>query len=125
MTFFHLVLGVLCVYRTAHLLNAEDGPWDIMVKIRRAAGHSMVGKMMDCFDCASVWCALPFAIILGDSLKGRALLVPALSAGAMVLHKVTERLRVPAPVALYEEDDESKVVLRTESSPSDPPPGDA
>jgi len=37
-SFYWLTLGVLCVWRISHLLNAEDGPADAVVRLRRLAG---------------------------------------------------------------------------------------
>mgnify|MGYP006951278468 CR=1 FL=1 len=33
-----LMLGILGVWRITHLLNAEDGPGNIFVRLRRLAG---------------------------------------------------------------------------------------
>ena len=38
MSYYWLVLGSLCVWRVTHLLHAEDGPWDLVVRLRRLAG---------------------------------------------------------------------------------------
>jgi hypothetical protein len=48
---YRLLLGVLCVWRITHLFQAEDGPWDVIVRLRRVAGDSFVGRLMDCFYC--------------------------------------------------------------------------
>jgi hypothetical protein len=84
-----LVLGILTVWRITHFLRAEDGPMDIVVLMRRSAGESVWGKLLDCFYCLSVWVSLPFGILLGGSWLERALLWPSLSAGAIILERVT------------------------------------
>jgi len=38
MGFYLFTLSVLCVWRITHLLYAEDGPWDLFVRLRRFAG---------------------------------------------------------------------------------------
>src|SRR5438477_631160 len=86
---YRLALGTLCVWRVAHLLQAEDGPWDVVVKLRRVAGA--VGRVLDCFYCLSVWVAMPFAVVLGDDWPERLLLIPALSAAAILAERVTAR----------------------------------
>ena len=58
---YRLVLGSLVTWRLTHLLNAEDGPWQVLVKLRRAAGDGMLGQLLDCFYCLSLWVAAPFA----------------------------------------------------------------
>jgi hypothetical protein len=87
--FYRLLLGALCVWRITHLFQAEDGPWDIVVRIRRAAGDSLFGKLLDCFYCLSLWVSVPFAWLLGQTIAERALLWLALSAGAILLERAT------------------------------------
>ncbi len=89
MKFYWLVLGVLGVWRITHLLQAEDGPWDLVVRLRRAVGDGFWGGLMDCFLCLSLWVALPWALGCGETWKERLLLWPALSAGAILLQRLT------------------------------------
>jgi hypothetical protein len=98
-----IALGILGVWRISHLLHAENGPGDVVVKLRRALGNSVAGRAMDCFDCLSMWVALPFALVIGDGWREMVLAWPALSAAAMVLNRAVLRLRPPA-VATYVED---------------------
>lgn len=112
---YRLALGTLCVWRVTHLLHAEDGPWDLVVALRRAAGNGMLGRMLDCFYCLSMWVAMPFAVWLGESWREQLLLVPALSASAILVNRVAARSTVP-PVAWYHEAQEVQdVVLRKEA----------
>ena len=110
MRFYWLLLGVLCVWRITHLLQAEDGPWDLIVRLRRRAGEGFWGKLLDCFYCLSVWIAAPFAVLLGEGLVERILLWPALSAGAILLERATDR-GGGEPPALFTEDSEDEYVL--------------
>jgi hypothetical protein len=89
--FYQLVVGVLVVWRITHLLFAEDGPWDVVIRLRRQAGAGFWGKLLDCFNCSSLWIAAPFALLLGSGWTERLLLWPALSAGAILLERVTSR----------------------------------
>ena len=86
--FYRLALGILGVWRIAHLLQAEDGPWDSVVRLRAWAGQGVIGSAMDCFHCLSLWIALPFALLLGAAWIEQLLLWPALSAGAILLEGV-------------------------------------
>ena len=97
--FYSLVLGILVVWRITHLFQAEDGPWDVMTRMRRGLGTGMWGKLVDCFYCLSLWVALPFAALLGRSLREQLLLWPALSAGAILLERATREV----PAAYFEE----------------------
>ena len=105
MQFYWLVLGILGVWRITHFFYAEDGPWDIVVRIRKFAGNGFFGKLMDCFYCLSVWIAAPIGYFMGASWKEKGLLWLALSGGAIVLEKLTDR-QPPAPPAVYSEDKE-------------------
>jgi hypothetical protein len=105
MSFYWLLLGVLAVWRVTHLVHAEDGPWDIVVRLRRLAGTSVVGQAMDCFYCLSLWFSLPAAALIGQGLKEIGLLWLALSAGAILLERLTDR-QAPAPAAAVYYDEE-------------------
>lgn len=89
--FYWLVIGILVVWRIAHLFYGEDGPWDVFVGLRRAAGEGFWGSLLDCFYCLSLWIALPLAYWLGEGWKQRLLLWPALSAGAILLERLTAK----------------------------------
>ena len=91
MDFYRLVIGVLVVWRITHLLAAEDGPWDIVILLRRQAGAGFWGKLLDCFNCLSLWVAAPLALLLGGGWAGRLLLWLALSGGAILLERLTSR----------------------------------
>lgn len=82
-----LLVGSAAVWRITHLLHAEDGPWDLFASLRRLAGQSMWGKMLDCFYCTSVWVAIPIAAVLGHTWMERILLLPALSGIAIVTER--------------------------------------
>lgn len=88
---YDLLLGVLAVWRITHLLQAEDGPWDVVVRLRARAGDGFWGALMDCFYCLSLWIALPFALLFGAGWIEQALLWPALSGGAILLERATAR----------------------------------
>jgi hypothetical protein len=105
--FYRLVLGILGVWRITHLLAAEDGPWDFVVRLRKAAGPGFWGKLMDCFQCLSLWVSAPFAVLLGFGWIERGLFWLAFSAGAILLEKLPARPAAdptPPPVVKYSED---------------------
>ena|SRR5258708_1990316 len=113
MRFYWFLLAVLAVWRITHVLNAEDGPWDLLVHLRKFAGNGFWGSLMDCFYCLSLWIALPFAYWLGEGWKEKLLLWPALSAGSILLERLTNGRKGEPPAASYIEDPEdSDVVLR-------------
>lgn len=59
---WELLLSSLGAWRLAHLIAQEDGPFDAIVALRRAAGTGMLGRLMDCPYCLSLWTAAPFAV---------------------------------------------------------------
>ena len=103
MKFYRFLLGTLFVWRITHLLSAEDGPWEVVVRLRRAAGEGFIGQMLDCFYCLSIWISAPLAIFLGKKMGERILLWPALSAGAILLERVTDRRYGESPAQFLEE----------------------
>lgn len=123
MSFYWLTIGVLCVWRVTHLLNAEDGPANAVVRLRRLAGQGFWGALLDCFYCLSLWVAAPFALLIGGEAIERLLLWPALSGGAILLERVTGDAP-PVPPAVFVEDEEnSGVVLREEQGSASGPDG--
>jgi len=97
--FYPLVVGVFGVWRVTHLLQAEDGPWDFVARLRGYASSGEWGRLLDCFYCLSLWIALPFAWLCWQGWMDRLLLWPALSAGAIFLEHATGGLppRLPSP----------------------------
>lgn len=85
---YWFILGALGVWRITHLLNDEDGPGEIFVRLRRLAGSGMFGAMLDCFYCLSVWIAAPFAWLLADRWRERLFLWPALSGAAILIEHI-------------------------------------
>lgn len=106
---YRLLLGVLCVWRITHLFQAEDGPWDVVAHLRRAAGDSWLGRMLDCFYCLSLWVAAPLAWVIGRTAIERVLMWLAFSGGAILAQRSTRgSIEEPPPTvqAAHEEDRE-------------------
>ena len=83
------LLCTLAVWRLSHLLACEDGPFDVVVRLRRRSGDGFFGGLMDCFYCLSVWIAMPFAWLLsGDTLTGVVVWL-ALSGAASLSFKIS------------------------------------
>ena len=89
MNWFYFILSLLAAWRVTHLLQAEDGPFDLIYRLRKAMGNSVLGKMMDCFNCLSIWMAIPFAWFLGKTWLEKVLFWLALSGGAILLERIT------------------------------------
>jgi Protein of unknown function (DUF1360) len=52
-------VAALATWRVTHLLASEDGPADSVVRLRARLGQGTAGRLMDCFQCLSVWVAAP------------------------------------------------------------------
>ena len=70
---YWLVLGILCAWRITHLLQAEDGPWNLILRLRTLAGKGFPAQLLDCFYCLSLWVAAPLAWVVGETLTERLL----------------------------------------------------
>lgn len=81
-------LAGLAVWRLTHLLALEDGPADIVVKLRVRAGSGPFGELMDCFDCLSIWVAAGFAPFVARRPGERVLSWLALSGVACALQRI-------------------------------------
>ena len=84
------VLAVLATWRVTHLLANEDGPADIIFRLRKRLGHGLAGSLMDCFNCLSLWTAAPAAFLLSVQPLMWAASWLALSGGACLLERLGE-----------------------------------
>jgi hypothetical protein len=101
LTWFSIAL--LGVWRVTHLLVAEDGPWDVVARLREAAGPGFWGKLLDCFACLSLWISAPFALIVGTTWLECAIMWPALSGGSMLIELVVAKYTEPPPAPYIED----------------------
>jgi len=82
---------ILAVWRVTHLVQAEDGPFDLIFKIRKFAGNGFFGQLMDCFYCFSLWVALPAGLFFGLGWLQKILLWLAFSGAAILLEKISNK----------------------------------
>jgi len=106
--YYGFLLGTLAVWRVTHAVTEEDGPAKVLVRLRRAFDGSAWGPLLECFYCASVWIALPCAVLIGSTFEEKALLWLALSGAACLVQRMAKR----EPPAVYWEDKEESDVLR-------------
>lgn len=118
---FALVLAVLACWRLTTLLVHDDGPWALSARLRRAAGDGQLGRMLDCFRCASLWVAAPLAWAVARHPLEALLAWPALSGAACLL----DRLAAPPPLlqAWTAPEGDNDELLRTSPSRGDAGPG--
>lgn len=92
---FRLVLAILATWRVAHLVAREDGPFEIIVRLRARVGNGVLGALMDCPYCLSMWVAIPFAFLLGQGLAAWLTAWLAISGGASLCERLTEQPDAP------------------------------
>lgn len=110
--FYSFLLGALGVRRVTHLLSAEDGPWELLERLRRRLGSGMLRGLFDCFYCLSIWAALAFVFAFGETWRTSLLLWPALSAAAILLEQMQNHGQPHGPARQavpYYEDQENQL----------------
>lgn len=88
-------MAALATWRITHLLAKEDGPADLIVRIRKRLGSGWAGRLMDCFHCLSFWVAAPMVFFVGGEPLELLLTWLALSAAACLLERTA-----PEPVVI-------------------------
>jgi hypothetical protein len=84
-----LVLAILATWRVTNLLAHEDGPGDVIVKLRARLGQSKIGSLMDCFNCLSLWIAAPAALYISIHPLMWLIAWLGISGAACLLHRLT------------------------------------
>ena len=85
------LLVALATWRVCHLLAEEDGPADLVVRLRIRLGDSGPGRAMDCFYCLSLWIAAPLALLIVSDVVGWMLVWLSASGAACLLERLTTR----------------------------------
>ncbi len=97
------MVASLAVWRLTHLLQAEDGPWDLAARLRARLGPGPVGRLFDCFYCLSVWVAAPFVPWVTSGVVNSLVVWAALSGAAILAERLSSREPAP-PAATWHED---------------------
>ncbi len=105
MKFYWLFISILAVWRLTHLLALEDGPWDVIVRLREKAGASIWGNLLDCFYCLSLWISIPFAYLVGSEWLEIIILWLAVSGGSIIIEIITSSLSKKNKTVYYEDKD--------------------
>jgi hypothetical protein len=86
---FHFVLAALATWRISFFLAREAGPWNVLTRLRQAAGDGVVGQLLRCVKCVSLWMALPLAWFVGGTWTELAVVWLALSGVASLIDEAT------------------------------------
>ncbi len=88
---FQFVVAVLATWRVAHFVAREDGPFDLIVRLRARAGDGALGRLMDCPHCLGLWIAMPFAWWMAETPGGWLAAWLGISGGASLAQRFVER----------------------------------
>ena len=95
-------------------MASEDGPVDIIARFRALLGQSVAGKLMDCFNCLSIWIAAPAAFFVSRQLLDWFFVWLAISGAACLLERLSREPLTIEPASQPPEGDEYHV-LRSET----------
>jgi hypothetical protein len=118
-----LVLAVLATWRVTYLLASEDGPADLLVRVRARLGSGLLGRLMDCFHCLSLWVAAPMAFLVARRPGDLLVSWLALSGAACLLERWSQAPVVMQPVSAVREGGGSHGVLWPEAPGGHEPGG--
>jgi len=82
------VVSTLATWRVAHLLTYEDGPGDVFVRLRAKLGAGFFGRLVDCFQCNSLWVSAAFALAVSRGAAEWVIAWLGLSGGACLLQRI-------------------------------------
>ncbi|HEX5482813.1 MAG TPA: hypothetical protein VFZ08_09340 [Terriglobia bacterium] len=108
------VLAALATWRVTHLLANEDGPADVIARFRSRLGDGLAARLIDCFNCLSVWVAAPAALYVSRKFEDWPFIWLALSGAGCLLERVMREPVTIQPI-LQETEGEIEHVLRSEA----------
>ena len=93
-----LTIAILATWRLTHLLAREDGPADLIARLRMGLGNGVLGRMLDCFQCLSLWMAIPAALWVTTRPLDACLVWLAVSGAACLCERIGEPEIVVQPL---------------------------
>jgi Protein of unknown function (DUF1360). len=115
---FRFLLAVLATWRVTHLMTREDGPAEMIYRMRRRMGAGFWGQLMDCFLCFSLLVAAAMAFFVASHPAAWVVSWLAISGGASLLERWSARESAavsPVVIEKFTSAEESHGMLRTES----------
>jgi hypothetical protein len=106
-------VAALATWRVTHLLASEDGPGDVVVRLRAGLGTHPVSGLVDCFQCLSVWIAAPASLYVTRDPRDRVAVWLALSGAACLLECVSAE---PLVFESFPQGGDHDALLRPEAS---------
>jgi len=115
---YRFLLAALATWRVTHLITREDGPAQMIYRMRRWMGAGFWGQLMDCFLCFSLVVAAAMAFFVASRPVAWVVSWLAISGGACLLERWSAREPAGVPPVVIEKlgsAEESHGVLRSES----------
>ncbi len=109
------VIAVLATWRITHILAMEDGPGDLIARYRARLGSGFAGKLLDCFQCLSLWIAVPMTLFVTRRPLEVLLTWLALSGGACLLERIGQEPLLIQPMTEIAKGDFEDGMLRSET----------
>ena len=110
------ILAVLATWRITHSLASEDGPADLIVRFRSRLGNGLAARLMDCFQCLSLWVAMPMAFFVSGRPVEIVFTWLALSGAACLLERTAREPLIIQPMSESVEGGTNVGMLRSETS---------
>jgi hypothetical protein len=85
-----VILAIFATWRITNLLANEDGPADLIVRFRVRLGNGFGGRLLDCFQCLSLWVAAPIAFFVSTNPLNILISWIALSGAACLLNRLSQ-----------------------------------
>lgn len=102
MAWLDFVVAGLATWRVSSLLVHEEGPYDLLVRTRRALDGTVAGRALACFYCTSLWVAAPAAFWLTGASSSWVAIWLALSGVAILAERTVPGEEVHTVVDLDE-----------------------
>ena len=58
----YIIFGVL-VWRITRLICFENGPFDLLLKLRGLLYKNKLGKLLECFHCFGIWVSIVICLL--------------------------------------------------------------
>lgn len=113
---FRFVIVILATWRITHLLAKEDGPAYIVARLRARLGDGLLGQLMDCFKCLSMWIAAPMAFVVFQRPLDWLIAWLAISGAACLLEQFSQQSVLLQSIPQFEEGGQGNGVLWTETT---------
>jgi hypothetical protein len=115
---FRFVIVVLATWRLTHLLAKEDGPAYLIVRLRARLGDGLLGQLMDCFKCVSMWVAAPMALLIFQRPFDWMMGWLAISGAVCLLEQMSEQPELTQQISQFQEGGNDDGMLWRETTKS-------